>query len=135
MTTATLITTLPSIGFTRVTDGCQKGDILVREGVSDAHTAIYVGDATASASSSSSSGGSSTKLSSQEISAFYQNAVDLDASDFDYNGYPKDITIIEKRASIDIIDSIKHIANYILGILVSGIRMAIVGYAEAFEDL
>lgn len=133
MTTATLITTLPSIGFTRVTDGCQKGDILVREGVSDAHTAIYVGDATASASSSSSSGGSSTKLSSQEISAFYQNAVDLDASDFDYNGYPKDITIIEKRASIDIIDSIKHIANYILGILVSGIRMAIVGYAEAFE--
>lgn len=127
MTTWGLVATLPNMGFVQVSDGCQKGDILVREGLPDAHTAIYVGDATASA------GNSSIRLTTEQINDYYNNAEDLDTSNFEYNGYPRDISIVQKKAPIDIIDAIKNIANYILGVLVSGIRMAIVGFAEAIE--
>lgn len=122
--TGSMPSELSRCGFSQISGNLQEGDILLNI---TSHTAIYVGDATASA------GNSSIRLTTEQINDYYNNAEDLDTSNFEYNGYPRDISIVQKKAPIDIIDAIKNIANYILGVLVSGIRMAIVGFAEAIE--
>lgn len=125
---------LTNIGFKKISGTLEKGDILVRDG----HTAIYVGDAAATASSGSSPYTSNTRgvtLTAEQINKYYKDAVDLDSQDFKYNGLPKKVGIVQKKSIGEIIDAIKNIVNYIFGILISGIRMAIVGFAEEIESM
>ena len=124
---------LTNIGFKKISGTLEKGDILVRDG----HTAIYVGDAAATASGSSPylSNTRGVTLTAEQINKYYKDAVDLDSQDFKYNGLPKKVGIVQKKSLSEIIDAIKNIVNYIFGILVSGIRMAVVGFTEEIESL
>lgn len=119
----------------------EKGDILIN---TSNHVAMYVGDTVASTSGSATSGGTIsighyTIVSQLTLAEIHQISADdstirLDDQNFNYNGEPKDISIVEKKSALEVISSIKNIVNYIFGVLVSGIRMAIVGYAEAIES-
>ena len=124
---------LTNIGFKKISGTLEKGDILARDG----HTAIYVGDAAAIASGSSPylSNTRGVTLTAEQINEYYKDAVDLDSQDFKYNGLPKKVGIVQKKSLSEIIDAIKNIVNYIFGILVSGIRMAVVGFTEEIESL
>lgn len=134
LATGGMISSLTMYGFKQETGNLQAGDILVNSG----HAAVYVGDATAT-----SSGGSNghrrhgkIKLTQEEIQEYSKNAIDLDKQNFDYNGEPKEIGVAQKQKITfkEIISAIKDIINYIFGVIVSGIRVAIVGLAEGIEE-
>lgn len=137
--TGSMASELIKAGFSIVTGNVKPGDILLNPN----HTAIYVGDAVANTGSSISGGVSSighyttvTQLTLEEIRSITSDdgTIRLDEQNFNYNGEPKDISIVQKKSVLGVISAIKNIVNYILGILISGIRMAVIGFAELFES-
>ena len=99
----------------------EPGDILVNEGH---HTAIYVGDAHDSSSAS---------WPSLEIDDI---TVNLDELNFDFAGSPKNVSYMGKRKlGILIFSKIAEFIDYIINLILNGIKYSILGYAMAFESI
>lgn len=99
----------------------QKGDILLN--TSD-HTEIYVGD---------SQGVNNTQWPSLEID---DTTVNLDDINFNFSGSPQNVTYAGKRNLGEwIFNKIAEFIDYIIFIIINGIKYSILGYAMAFESL
>lgn len=99
----------------------QKGDILLN---TSHHTEIYVGD---------SQGVNNTKWPSLEID---DTTVNLDDINFNFSGSPQNVTYAGKRNLGEwIFNKIAEFIDYIIFIIINGIKYSILGYAMAFESL
>lgn len=117
------------VGFTAYTDSqyltstqnLEPGDILVAEGQ---HTAAFIGDAHDSASA---------LWPSLEIDDI---TVNLDELNFDFAGSPKNVSYLGKRRlGILIFSKIAEFIDYIINLILNGIKYSILGYVMAFESI
>lgn len=127
--TASMRGSYTRVGFTAYKDSqyltstqnLEPGDILVNEGN---HTAIYVGDAHDSSSAS---------WPSLEIDDI---TVNLDEQNFDFAGSPKNVTYSGKRnLAMWIFKKIYQFIDFIVSLILNGIKYSILGYAYSFESL
>jgi hypothetical protein len=111
--TASMRGSYTRVGFTAYKDSqyltstqnLEPGDILVNEGN---HTAIYVGDA----------------------------HVNLDEQNFDFAGSPKNVTYSGKRnLAMWIFKKVYQFIDFIVSLILNGIKYSILGYAYSFESL
>lgn len=99
----------------------QKGDILLN---TSHHTEIYVGD---------SQGVNNTQWPSLEID---DTTVNLDDINFNFSGSPQNVTYAGKRNLGEwIFNKVAEFIDYIIFIIINGIKYSILGYAMAFESL
>ena len=117
------------VGFTAYTDSqhltstqnLEPGDILLAEGH---HTAAFIGDAHDSSSAS---------WPSLEIDDI---TVNLDELNFDFAGSPKNVSYLGKRRlGILIFSKIAEFIDYIINLILNGIKYSILGYVMAFESI
>ena len=106
----------------------EPGDILVNTG---SHTAIYVGESNNISGQSYESSGVS--WSSLEID---DTTINLDEINFDFAGSPKNVTYSgERKLGIWIFSKIAEFIDYIINLILNGIKYSILGYAMAFESI
>ena len=117
------------VGFTAYTDSqhltstqnLEPGDILLAEGH---HTAAFIGDAHDS---------SSVSWPSLEIDDI---TVNLDEQNFDFAGSPKNVTYSGKRnLAMWIFKKVYQFIDFIVSLILNGIKYSILGYAYSFESL
>lgn len=106
----------------------EPGDILLNTG---SHTAIYVGDANNISGQPYES--SENSWPSLEID---DTTVNLDEINFDFAGSPKNVTYSgERKLGIWIFSKIAEFIDYIINLILNGIKYSILGYAMAFESI
>lgn len=119
--TSNLKGVLEAVGFKSYdyfSDQLIKGDIVLNP---KEHTEIFVGDAT------------NASWTSLEID---NTTVNLDEINFDFAGSPKNMTYLGKRRlGIWIFSKISEFIDYIVGLILNGIKYSILGYAMAFESI
>lgn len=128
-TTSEMRSSYTKVGFTAYTDSqhltstqnLEPGDILVDEG---SHTAVFIGDAHDS---------SNTSWPTLEID---DKTVNLDEINFDFAGSPKNVTYSGKRnLLIWVFKKIFQFIDFIVSLIINGIKYSILGYAFATESL
>ena len=100
-------------------DELQPGDILLN---TIHHTEIFVGD-----------GSGTTTWKSLKID---NTTVNLDEINFDFAGSPKNVTYLgERKLGKWIFSKIGDFIDYIINLILNGIKYSILGYAMAFESI
>lgn len=108
--------------YTGSSNKLQKADILLNI---ESHTEIFVGDG-----NNESSGVSWNSLEIDDIT------VNLDELNFDFAGNPKNVSYLGKRRlGIWIFSKIAEFIDYIINLILNGIKYSILGYVMAFESI